>query len=100
MKFYMTKNAITFILILLTVTSISYANIILPALVSNNMVLQERVEVKLWGWAEPGEKIFITASWNNKTDSVRYSFSKGGIGYLFGINSLPVSPFTTDTLYK
>jgi sialate O-acetylesterase len=38
--------------------------------------------------------------WNDKVKnpvSVRYSFSKGGIGNLFGINNLPVSPFRTDT---
>ena len=42
----------------------------LPSLVSNNMVLQQQSNVKLWGWASPGEKIFITTSWNNKVDSV------------------------------
>lgn len=46
------------------------ANVRLPAVISNNMVLQQRSSAKLWGWAEPGEKVFITTSWNNKTDSV------------------------------
>jgi sialate O-acetylesterase len=34
------------------------------------MVLQQQSPVKLWGWANPNEKIFITTSWNNQTDSV------------------------------
>lgn len=34
------------------------------------MVLQQKSNVKLWGWASPGEKIFITNTWNNKTDSI------------------------------
>lgn len=34
------------------------------------MVLQQQSDVTLWGWADPGEKIKITTSWNNQTDSV------------------------------
>ena len=33
--------------------------------------LQQQSKVKLWGWAEPEEMIYITTSWNNKTDSVK-----------------------------
>ncbi len=42
----------------------------LPAIISNNMVLQQKSSVALWGWAESGEKVFITTSWNNKTIDV------------------------------
>ena len=45
------------------------ADIRLPAILSNNMVLQQQTKVKLWGWGDPTEKIFITNSWNNQTDS-------------------------------
>ncbi|MEO6358917.1 MAG: sialate O-acetylesterase [Ferruginibacter sp.] len=45
------------------------ANIRLPNVINNNMVLQQQSAVKLWGWAGPAEKIFITTSWDNKTDS-------------------------------
>jgi sialate O-acetylesterase len=31
------------------------------------MVLQQQSASKLWGWASPGEKIKISASWDNKT---------------------------------
>ncbi len=54
-----------FALSLLTVN----ADIRLPNLVSSNMVLQQKTTVKIWGWADPAEKIFITTSWNNQTDS-------------------------------
>lgn len=47
-----------------------FANIRLPSIINSNMVLQQQSAVKLWGWAAPAEKIFITTSWNNKTDSV------------------------------
>src|ERR1700704_5050996 len=48
----------------------SFADLRLPAVIGDNMVLQQKSTNKLWGWASPGEKIFITTSWNNKTDSV------------------------------
>jgi sialate O-acetylesterase len=44
-----------------------YSNIRLPAIIGNNMVLQQQSLVKLWGWGEPGEKLIVTTSWNNKT---------------------------------
>lgn len=53
--------------------SVSYANVRLPAILSSNMVLQQQSNVKLWGWAGPAEMIYITTSWNNKTDSVKAS---------------------------
>jgi len=48
----------------------SFAGIRLPAVISSNMVLQQRSGVTLWGWADPAEKILITTSWNNRIDSV------------------------------
>lgn len=39
------------------------AQLKLPALVGDHMVLQQDTEVKLWGWASPSEKITITTDW-------------------------------------
>ena len=50
---------------------ISMANVRLPSVLSDNMVLQQHSTTRLWGWCEPGEKIFITASWNNNRDSAK-----------------------------
>lgn len=44
-------------------TSITYANVRLPALISSNMVLQRNATINLWGWADPSEKLTIKASW-------------------------------------
>jgi sialate O-acetylesterase len=41
-----------------------YANIRLPQLVGDHMVLQRNKNLKIWGWASPGEK--ITLSFNGK----------------------------------
>lgn len=40
-----------------------YAAIKLPALIGNNMVLQQNSEINVWGWADAGEKVTIQASW-------------------------------------
>jgi len=41
------------------------AQVKLPALVSDNMVLQQNTKVNLWGWASPNEKINILPGWQN-----------------------------------
>lgn len=45
------------------------AKIILPPLISNNMVLQQQSKVALWGRADANTKINITTSWNKKSYS-------------------------------
>ncbi|HUM64839.1 MAG TPA: sialate O-acetylesterase, partial [Chitinophagaceae bacterium] len=41
----------------------------LPAAVGSNMVLQQHSKIAIWGWSDPGEKIYVTTSWDNKLDS-------------------------------
>ena len=41
----------------------SFAKIKLPSIIASNMVLQRNTSVKIWGWATPGEKISIKATW-------------------------------------
>lgn len=43
----------------------TFAQIHLPSFFSNNMVLQQKCETPIWGWAEPGTHISITPSWSN-----------------------------------
>jgi sialate O-acetylesterase len=57
------------------------ANVSLPAIFSDHMVLQQNSEVKIWGWGNPLEEITITTSWNNesikvKTDNQAHWISK------------------------
>ncbi len=40
-----------------------YAAVKLPSILSDGMVLQQNTDVKLWGWADAGEKITIKTSW-------------------------------------
>lgn len=44
-------------------TTIIYAKVSLPAIISSNMVLQRDAKVTLWGWADAGERLIIRTSW-------------------------------------
>ncbi|GHU98429.1 9-O-acetylesterase [Bacteroidia bacterium] len=52
------------------------AGIKLPALISDNMVLQRRAAANLWGWASPGAKVTVKCSWNKKS----YTAQASGLG--------------------
>lgn len=64
------KKILTAMLICLSSITISQAAIKLPALISDNMVLQQNSVITLWGWASPGEKISVTCSWQKKNKTV------------------------------
>lgn len=60
------KKILLLFLILSVKLSVS-AQVKLPALVGDNMVLQQNAKVNLWGWASPNEKINISLGWSNET---------------------------------
>jgi sialate O-acetylesterase len=45
-------------------SAISSADVRLPAIIGDNMVLQSGSRVSLWGWADPNEEINVKASWD------------------------------------
>lgn len=47
---------------------VSKANVILPSIFGDHMVLQQNAEVTLWGWAKPNEKISIIPGWEPKQE--------------------------------
>ena len=49
-----------FFLILVSFSSFSFAEVKLPSIISDGMVLQRDVKLKIWGWAEPQEKVKVT----------------------------------------
>ena len=51
------------VVLILIAAAVSYADVRLPSIISDNMVLQQRTGAAIWGWAEPGEKISISAGW-------------------------------------
>lgn len=48
-----------------------FAKITLPGFFADNMVLQQQSDAPVWGWAEPGETIIISGSWNNQSVSIK-----------------------------
>lgn len=55
---------------LLLLASVVAADIRLPAVVGDNMVLQRGRKVPLWGWADPGETVAVKVSWKAKEQRV------------------------------
>jgi sialate O-acetylesterase len=51
-------------LMMLPVTT--WTQITFPALIGDNMVLQQKHNVPIWGWSTPNKRVTITPSWNNK----------------------------------
>ncbi|HEV7779835.1 MAG TPA: sialate O-acetylesterase, partial [Chitinophagaceae bacterium] len=48
-----------------------YANVRMPAIFSDGMVLQRQTKCAVWGWAEPGEQITIEPGWSGKIVSAK-----------------------------
>jgi sialate O-acetylesterase len=61
--------AILFLLFLITVNV--HANVSLPQIFSDNMVLQQKSDVIFWGWAKPFENVIIKASWLESELSIK-----------------------------
>lgn len=53
--------------LLLALCGQARAEVILPAIFTNSMVMQQQSNANLWGKATPKSKLTITPSWNNKT---------------------------------
>lgn len=49
----------------------------LPDIISDNAVLQQQTDAKLWGWAKPGSTVKVNTSWNNR-DYTAKSDKKSG----------------------
>ena len=61
----MVKTAFLLFIFLLGAGSIS-ADIRLGSLFSDGMVMQRETLAPMWGWADPDEKVIVTASWGAK----------------------------------
>jgi sialate O-acetylesterase len=55
------------LVIVLFCTASGFAQVRLPSVISDNMVIQRGVKAPIWGWAEPGEKVKVGASWANRS---------------------------------
>ncbi len=58
------KKLTSFLVVLLCATVSCVAQLRLPAVFSDHMVVQQQSEIPIWGWAGPGEELTIIPSWN------------------------------------
>ncbi len=56
--------------VLMLVSFNASAVIMLPPIISSNMVLQQNGKATIWGWADPSERFTITSSWKTEPDQV------------------------------
>jgi sialate O-acetylesterase len=64
----MNKNRLILIIAGLLIAANTKAIVKLPAVFSNNMVLQQQSSAPFWGSATPGKTLKITTSWDNKVN--------------------------------
>lgn len=56
------KNVLLIFILAISHTGV-WANISLPGIFTDHMVLQQKAEITLWGWAKPREKVQISLPW-------------------------------------
>jgi sialate O-acetylesterase len=49
--------------LLLASAGATLADVKLPAVIGDNMVLQQGQKIAIWGWADPGEEVMVSVSW-------------------------------------
>ncbi|QQE12554.1 hypothetical protein JD969_03545 [Planctomycetota bacterium] len=84
----MMKYIAVFLSLCLSSTIVS-ADVSLPPLFTDHMILQQQTHNAVWGWADPNEKITITASWG---ESVTAQADKDGKWKVM----LPTPKYSTD----
>jgi sialate O-acetylesterase len=52
-------KALFIILIIFSTNTLAFGQVVLPKLISDGMVLQRDVDLKIWGWASPGENVSV-----------------------------------------
>ncbi len=62
----MMKKAGLFLIFLIVLAGCTKgpSNIKLPSLIGDNMLLQQKTDIRIWGHASPGSKIDVSASWD------------------------------------
>ena len=61
--FRMTANASVTLSTFLLISSVTCADVRLPRIFGDNLVLQQQTENAIWGWADAGETVTVNASW-------------------------------------
>lgn len=65
----MTKTVVSRLVVLWSVVAwsgVAIAEVRLPAILGDDMILQQEMGAPIWGWADPGETVKVVGSWGNK----------------------------------
>ncbi|MEH6309051.1 sialate O-acetylesterase [Olivibacter sp. CPCC 100613] len=65
------KKLCLILLVIITLNENAFAQLKMPAIFSDNMVLQQRTDVAFWGNAKPGEQVEVKGSWSEKSIRVK-----------------------------
>ena len=89
MKYYCTSQSSSCIIILLflLLNNPLWSKVNLPEFFGDNMVLQQKSEVKIWGWAQPNEEIKVQVGW----DKELYSYKTNNQGHWEVLVKTPIS---------
>ncbi|WP_114789109.1 sialate O-acetylesterase [Niabella yanshanensis] len=60
------KKIFAFVTVANCLISNSWAQLKLPAVFADSMVLQQKADAPIWGWTTPGQNVTLTASWSGK----------------------------------
>lgn len=82
------------LVIALFISSLAHAELRLPDIMSDNMVLQQSCDAAIWGWAEPDIKISVTVSWNK----TRYSAKSDDAGFWKLTVATPAASFEPQSI--
>lgn len=55
------------LIVLLFIAIWAKAEVKMPAIFTDNMILQQQSTSAIWGWAEPKSKVIVKTSWNEKS---------------------------------
>ncbi|MEY3237613.1 MAG: hypothetical protein RI883_1714, partial [Bacteroidota bacterium] len=89
---YMIRFLLVFLLLFISFTS--FCTVILPDVFSDNMVLQQKSTIKIWGIAKPHKNVIIKPSWSLK--SYKFRTKKDG-RWVISIET-PVASFEKQTI--
>jgi sialate O-acetylesterase len=66
-----TSTFAVFTLLVLSLPLIGWSKVIMPAVFTDHMVLQQNSRIKIWGWADPWESAVISLSWTDQTFKIK-----------------------------
>ena len=71
----MKNNILLFLTLVFLESTAAQQKLKLPALVSDNMVIQQSTQINIWGWAEKNKLVEIIPSWTKtRSQSIQMSW--------------------------